>query len=58
VIFLRCGAKCFQVELEKDSGKLLKPVVARTPAEVRKRIRKEFGTEVQIVSVREEKKKR
>jgi len=55
---LRCGAKCFLVKIDVDEAKLIQPVVARTSAEARKRIRQEFEGKVQIISVREEKKKR
>ncbi|MEH7385097.1 hypothetical protein V7147_06735 [Bacillus sp. JJ1521] len=54
---MRCGAKCFLVEIEVDGKTQIKPINARTPAEARKTIRKEIGAETQILAVKEEKKK-
>ena len=53
---MRCGSKCFMVEFELNGEKQIKPVVARTPVEARKTIRLEYGSEPQILTVREEKK--
>ncbi len=53
---MRCGAKCFLVEIEAQGEKQMMPITARTPAEARKRIRLEYGTEASILSVKEEKK--
>lgn len=53
---MRCGAKCFLVEIEVDGKIQVQPVNARTPAEARKNIRKELGIETQILAVKEEKK--
>lgn len=54
---MRCGSKCFLVEVEINGEKQLKTVNARTPVDVRKTIRNEYGKGVIIVSVKEEKKK-
>ncbi len=53
---MRCGAKSFYVEAELDGKKLTKAVNARTPAEVRKTIRKAYGEKTSVISVREKKK--
>ena len=55
--FMRCGSKCFLVEMEVNGEKQVKPVTARTPVDARKTIRLEYGAEAQILSVREEKKR-
>jgi hypothetical protein len=55
-VLMRCGAKCFLVEVEVDGKTQVQSVNARTPAEARKNIRKELGTETQILAVKEEKK--
>ncbi|MEH7236679.1 hypothetical protein [Bacillus sp. JJ1562] len=54
---MRCGAKCFLVEIEADGKAQVESVNARTPAEARKNIRKKWGTETHILAVKEEKKK-
>ncbi len=53
---MRCGAKCFLVEIEADGIKQTMPISARTSAEARKTIRLEYGAEWNILSVKEEKK--
>ncbi|MDT8862593.1 hypothetical protein N0O92_20545 [Alkalihalobacillus sp. MEB130] len=53
---MRCGSKCFIVEIEIKGEKQTKSVTARTPVDARKTIRLEYGAEVQIRSVREEKR--
>ena len=55
---MRCGSKCFLVEIERKGEKETKAVTARTPVDARKTIRLEYGVEAQIISVREEKKKK
>ncbi|MFS0864858.1 hypothetical protein [Fredinandcohnia sp. 179-A 10B2 NHS] len=55
---MRCGAKCFLVELEVNGEKQSKIVTARTPVDARKTIRLEYGGDAQILSVVEEKKTR
>ena len=54
---MRCGAKCFLVEFEVNGEKQVMPVNARTSVEARKTIRIEYGSEANIVTVVEEKKK-
>lgn len=54
---MRCGSKCFLVEMEIKGEKQIKPVTARIPANARKTIRLEYGAEAQVLSVIEEKKK-
>lgn len=53
---MRCGAKCFLVELEVKGIKQSRPIIARTPAEARKSIRLEYEGEAQILSVVEQKR--
>ncbi|MCA1030195.1 hypothetical protein LCL95_03980 [Bacillus timonensis] len=53
---MRCGSKCFIVEMEIKGEKQIKPVIARTPIDARKTIRLEYGAEAKIFSVIEEKK--
>lgn len=48
---MRCGAKCFLVELEVNGVVEVKPVNARSPIEARKAIRLEYGKEVTVLSV-------
>ncbi|GIO27523.1 hypothetical protein [Ornithinibacillus bavariensis] len=55
---MRCGAKCFLIQMEADGKKQVKSVIARTPAEARKSFRKEYGVKPQILSVRESKNDR
>ena len=54
---MRCGAKCFLVELEVNGEKQFKPITARTPVDARKTIRLEYGANAKILTVREEKRK-
>jgi len=49
---MRCGAKCFHVQVETDGKRKTKSVIARTPAEARKLFRINYGKEPQIISVR------
>ena len=53
---MRCGAKCFLVEVEGQGLKQTMPITARTSAEARKRIRLEYGAEINILSVKEDQK--
>lgn len=53
---MRCGAKCFLVEVEAQGIRQITPVTARTTAEARKRIRLEYGQGASILTVKEEKK--
>lgn len=50
---MRCGARCFIVEMEIEGQVKIKSVNARTPAGVRKTIRSAYGKEVHIKSVKE-----
>ncbi|MED4056068.1 hypothetical protein P4654_18310 [Niallia taxi] len=54
---MKCGAKCFFVELEKNGEKLVVPITARTPVAARKTVRLEFGQAANIISVRTDKRK-
>nr|WP_198044781.1 hypothetical protein [Lysinibacillus timonensis] len=54
---MRCGSKCFLVEMEVDGKKVVKSVTARTPVQARKTIRLEYGEGPEILSVIEESKK-
>ncbi|MEK5441109.1 MULTISPECIES: hypothetical protein [unclassified Fredinandcohnia] len=54
---MRCGAKCFLVEIEVDGKVKVESVNARTSAEARKHIRKQLGQDTEILTVKEEKKK-
>lgn len=49
---MQCGAKCFLVEIEIGGEKLVKSVTTRTPISARKVIRKKYGGEAQILSVK------
>lgn len=53
---MRCGAKCFLVEMEVNGRVEVKPVNARSPMEARKTIRLEYGKETKVLSVTAEKK--
>ncbi|WP_202595382.1 hypothetical protein [Halalkalibacter okhensis] len=53
---MRCGSKCFLVEMEIEGEKHTKSVTARTPVDVRKTIRKKYGNEAKVISVIEEKR--
>lgn len=53
---MRCGAKCFLVELEVNGEKQVQPITARTPVDARKTIRIDYGTNAKILSVREKRK--
>lgn len=58
VTTLRCGAKCFQAEMELDGKREVKSVDARTPAKARKAIRKVYGEHTPVISVRQRKSHR
>lgn len=53
---MRCGSKCFLIEMEVNGERQMQSVTARTPAEARKTIRIEYGAESSILSVKEAKK--
>ena len=48
---MRCGAKCFLVEIEREGKKETLPVTARTSAAARKVVRLEHGEGVEILAV-------
>lgn len=50
---MKCGAKRYFVQTENNGEQQLKTVIARTPAEARKKFRLAHGIEAQIVSVKE-----
>jgi len=52
---MKCGAKCFIVELEMDGKIKQEKVISRTPVSARKTIRNEYGKEINILTVRQEK---
>lgn len=52
---MRCGTKRYIAEIELKGDKVVKPIIARTPAEARKNIRKTYGKETHIYSVIEQK---
>ncbi|MGQ4666617.1 hypothetical protein ACUIJN_12390 [Metabacillus halosaccharovorans] len=54
---MRCGSKCFVVEMEIRGEVRREAVTARTSVDARKTIRIEYGAEAQILSVREKNKK-
>lgn len=51
---MKCGAKCFLVEIEENGQKRKVPVIARTPVAARKVIRKELGPETKLIRVMKE----
>lgn len=53
---LRCGTRRYIAEIEIDGQKETKPIIARTPAEARKNIRKTYGKDTAIYSVVEAKR--
>lgn len=56
---MRCGAKCFLVEIEGQNGELtMKRVHARTPAGARKIVRTSCGNDTHIITVKEQKSRR
>ena len=52
---MKCGAKCFLVEMEVNGVVEVIPVKARTPIEARKTIRLEYGKETKVLTVTPEK---
>lgn len=53
---MRCGAKRYFVEAIANEEKIIKTVIARTPAEARKKFRSQFGVQIEIISVKEAKR--
>ena len=54
---MRCGAKCFTVEIECNGDKQSIPVTGRSSMEARKAVRIEYGEKINILSVKEDKRK-
>lgn len=50
---MRCGAKCFIVEMEHKGDIVVQEVTARTPAGARKIIRGEYGPGTNILKVKQ-----
>lgn len=49
---MRCGAKRFLAEIKIDGEQFTKSIFARTPSEARKSIRKSYGANTVIISIR------
>ncbi|MBO1003896.1 hypothetical protein ACFSKI_08150 [Pseudogracilibacillus auburnensis] len=54
---MRCGSKCFLVEMKRNGMTETIPVTARSPIGARKVIRNEYAENVEILVVKEEKRK-
>ena len=52
---MKCGSKCFIVEMEVNGEIQRKQVTARTPVDARKVIRLEYGKQAAILTVKKEK---
>lgn len=52
---MKCGAKCFIVELEIAGEIAQKKVISRTPVSARRTIRNKYRKEVNILTVRKQK---
>ncbi|MEN2466872.1 hypothetical protein [Ornithinibacillus sp. FSL M8-0202] len=50
---MKCGAKRYVVEAELNGTKWLKTVIARSPAEARKKFRFSYGSDVSIIAVKQ-----
>ncbi|WP_197025133.1 hypothetical protein [Paucisalibacillus sp. EB02] len=50
---MKCGAKRYLVLTEDNGEQQIKTVIARTPAEARKKFRSTYGIKAQIISVKE-----
>ena len=55
-ILMKCGSKCFLVEVELNGEKQTKRINARTPVSARKVIRGQYGADALIISAVEEKR--
>lgn len=55
MIEMRCGAKRFSILYENETEQTSKTVIARTPAEARKKIKEICGQHIQVLSVRSHK---
>lgn len=49
---MKCGAKCFIVELVVDGIVKTESVITRTPISARKTIRRAYGKDANILTVR------
>ena len=56
MILMKCGSKCFIVEMEVNGEKQQKRVTARTPIDARKVVRLEYAKQAEILTVRKENK--
>lgn len=52
---MMCGSKRFLVEMKLNGTKQITQIAERTPAGARKEIRREYGENVEILSVRAQK---
>lgn len=50
---MKCGAKRYVIEAEMYGTKFLKTVIARTPAEARKKFRFSYGSDASIIAVKQ-----
>lgn len=55
-IHMKCGSKCFLIEMELDGETIIKRINERTPVSARKVIRKQYGADAVIISAVEEKR--
>ncbi|HZW67014.1 MAG TPA: hypothetical protein VFF20_00160 [Pseudogracilibacillus sp.] len=51
---MRCGTKRYLASIELDGKKQSKTIIARTPAEARKSVRKTYGKNTHIYAVTEQ----
>ncbi|WP_010096357.1 hypothetical protein [Ornithinibacillus scapharcae] len=54
---MKCGAKRYIVEAERNNEKQINSIIARTPAEARKKFRSTYGDQASIISVSEVKRR-
>lgn len=52
-----CGAQRYHVKIKKNREIYHEYVIARTPAEARKRLRQKLGRDLEILSVREQQRR-
>lgn len=53
---MKCGSKCFLVEIELNGEKKTKRINERTPVGARKAIRRQYGADAIIISAVAEKR--
>ena len=53
---MKCGSKCFLVEVELNGEKITKRINARTPVSARKVIKGKYGADTVIISAVQEKR--